>query len=106
MSGGSSPYGAGPVGGSDGDTACADLRFNAQVHSLGPGAISVAVGDVLSVELKDGPVVAVVDNAGVMVGAIVAHVGRLLDCIRSGVVYEAEVTVASGGDIQVEVRAA
>jgi hypothetical protein len=61
----------------------------------------------LQVVLRDEqpPLVVAVDQAGQDAGGIVPT-GQLIDCLRQGFRFEAEITSQNGGAIQVEVRAA
>ena len=66
----------------------------------------LVAGDLLQVVLRDEqpPLVVAVDQAGQDAGGIVPT-GQLIDCLRQGFRFEAEVTSRSGGAIQIEVRA-
>lgn len=109
MSGGSgsgSSGGFSPLGGGEPDVSCRDLRFNTRLHSVSPDG-HVTAGDVYEVRIDGEEIrIVVVADDGHVVGALATQISRLLECIRSGTEYEAEVLDADGGDIRVEVRAA
>ena len=69
-----------------------------------PGVADLlAAGDVLTVELDPGPpeVAAILQSDGSLAGSIVPTV-RLLECLRQGVTFEAEVKSADGGSRYLE----
>jgi hypothetical protein len=103
-SGGLSDFSAGGSAASP----CESVRLERTLEAPVPGvADELMVGDVLDVVLRDEqpPLVVVVDQAGQDAGGIVPT-GQLIDCLRQGFRFEAEVTRRSGGAIQIEVRAA
>lgn len=96
-----------PSGGSAA-SPCETLRLQRTLEAPVPGiADELAVGDLLQVVLRDEqpPLVVAVDQAGQDAGGIVPT-GQLIDCLRQGFRFEAEITSQNGGAIQVEVRAA
>jgi hypothetical protein len=106
MSGSSGPDRPGPGGGGGDD--CARLRLTRQIEAPVPCvADALSTGDVLGVELRTGAVdiVVLVDGSGDDAGSIIAT-GRLLDCLRQGAQFQADVLSVRGGAIQVEVRPA
>ena len=103
MSGSSGPS----VGGFAGEDPCSALRLDRALEAPVPGiADALLVGEILSVELREGPppVVALLSAGGELAGSVVPTV-RFLECLRQAVLFEAEVRSASGGAVQVEVRA-
>jgi hypothetical protein len=70
-------------------------------------ADELAPGDLLEVVLRDEqpPLVVAVSQNGRDAGGILPT-GRLIECLRQGFRFEAEVTSRTGGAVQVEVRAA
>lgn len=107
-----SPAGGGSGGGTgggsgEGASECPDALTATLVGPL-PG--SCVAGDVLDVIRMATPpparVVCVHRTTGRTVGAIggVPGLGRLLECLDEGVVYEAEVVAVSGGRVDVMVR--
>lgn len=108
MSGSSGPSLTTGGGAGDGADDCLDLRLTRWLEGPVPGvADHLAVGDVLILQLQDGSpvIVALVTSGGQIAGSIVPT-GRLLNCLRQGVPFLAEVRGAAGGAIQVEIRAA
>lgn len=105
QSGSSADYGIGNAGDDD---PCASVRLERALEAPVPGvADSLAVGDLLSVVLDEGPppVVALHTPSGVLAGSVVPTM-RLLECLRQAVPFSAEVTsVGGGGAVRVEVRA-
>jgi len=87
---------------------CESLRLERILEAPVPGvADELTVGDLLDVVLRDEqpPLVVAVNRAGQDAGGIVPT-GQLIDCLRQGYRFEAEVTSRNGGAIQTEVRAA
>jgi hypothetical protein len=87
---------------------CESLRLERTLEAPVPGvADELTVGDLLDVVLRDEqpPLVVAVNRAGQDAGGIVPT-GQLIDCLRQGYRFEAEVTSRNGGAIQTEVRAA
>ena len=73
-----------------------------------PGAVdALSVGDILDVILREEepPLVLAVDETGQEVGGILPT-GQLIECLRQGFRFEAEVKDLNGGAVQIEVRAA
>ncbi len=73
-----------------------------------PSAVdALSVGDVLDVVLREEqpPLVVAVDETGLEVGGILPT-GQLIECLRQGFRFEAEVQSLNGGAVQIEVRAA
>jgi hypothetical protein len=104
MSGSSGPSIGGDGGNQD---PCSALRLERNLEAPVPGVADVLkVGDILSVQLRDGdpPAVALVTDTGALAGSVVPTV-RLLDCLRQGVPYKAEVQEAAAGIVHVEVKA-
>lgn len=103
--GSSVEYGVG--GGGSGDDGCRMLRLDRPLEAPVAGVADTAeVGDVMSVELRDGaPAVVALLHLGALAGSVVPTV-RLLECLRQGVLFEAEVVATDGGgSVRVEVRA-
>jgi hypothetical protein len=72
-----------------------------------PGvADDLSIGDLLQVVLRDEqpPLVVAVEQTGREAGGILPT-GRLIECLRQGFRFEAEVTRRIGGAVQLEVRA-
>lgn len=106
MSGSSGPDIA--IGSGGGGEDCLSLRLSRWLEGPVPGvADRLGVGDVLRVELREGPpvIVALVTGDGADAGSIVP-IARLVGCLREGIRFAAEVKTASGGSILVEVEAA
>jgi hypothetical protein len=96
-----------PTGGSATDP-CESLRLERTLEAPVPGVANLLTGgDLLQVVLRDEqpPLVVAVDQAGRDAGGIVPT-GRLIECLRQGFRFEAEVTSRNGGAIRIEVRAA
>lgn len=97
-----------PVGGSAAGP-CESLRLERMLESPVPGvADDLAVGDLLQVVLREDPpppLVVAVSQSGHDAGGVVPT-GQLIECLRQGFRFEAEVTSHSGAAIQIEVRAA
>jgi hypothetical protein len=86
---------------------CESLRLERTLEAPVPGVADVlAVGDLLGVALRDEqpPLVVAIDQAGQDAGGIVPT-GQLIECLRQGFRFEAEVTSRNGGAIHIEVRA-
>jgi 2-methylaconitate cis-trans-isomerase PrpF len=87
---------------------CEKLRLvrnlEAPVHGVADG---LKTGDLLNVVLHEGPPVLVVatDASGNEAGGLLP-IGQLIDCLKQGFPFVAEVTGTNGGAIQVLVRAA
>jgi hypothetical protein len=82
-----------------------DLNFETHLANPDPEQVEkVAVGDKLAVVLdEEGPSIRA-ERAGARVGSIADRVPTLVNCIRAGNQYEAEVEAAEGGDVKVTVR--
>lgn len=107
MSGsGDSSVGYVGTGSGAGGDDCRSLRLDRALEAPVPGvADALSVGDVLNVVLHEGPPPVVALNAPTGLAGSVVPTLRLLDCLRRGVAFEAEVHSASGGAVRVEVRA-
>jgi hypothetical protein len=109
MSGSSGPdLPGGGFGDGGTDANCQQLRLSRWLQGLIPGvADHLHVGEVLDVTLQEGPpaVVALITQAGQVAGSVVPT-RQLLDCLRRGVSYVAEVRSAALGAIEVEIQAA
>ena len=107
MSGsGDSTIGYVGAGGGSGSADCRSLRLDKALEAPDQDVVdTLARGDVLAVVLQEGPppVVALHAPAG-LAGSVVPTM-RLLECLRQGVAFEAEVQSVSGGAVRVEVRA-
>jgi hypothetical protein len=109
MSGSSGPSnsavgGGGRAGEQD---PCASIHLTRTLEAPVPGVADLlAAGDVLTVQLDPGPpeVAAILQSDGSLAGSIVPTV-RLLECLRQGVAFEAEVQSADGGAVYLEIRA-
>jgi hypothetical protein len=105
--------GGGGSGGSysppDTGVSCANLKFDAPVQSVDPGAVQqLAEGEDLAVRLgtADGAsVVEIVTGGGDYVGALIDRIADLLRCIQDGYQYVATVVSIDGGDVRVRVQA-
>jgi hypothetical protein len=109
MSGGGSSGGpSGSFGSSEAGTPCEDLTFQAPIASPQPPALTLSVGDLLSVSLAPGPpaVINLLTSDGDVAGSLITRIAALLRCIQAGFSYEAEVVTINAGDVQVKVRAA
>lgn len=102
-SGGSSPFASGALASSPCESLRLERNLEAPVFGV---ADELVVGDLLEVVLRDEqpPLVVAVDETGRDAGGILPT-GRLIDCLRQGFRFEAEVTRRTGGAVQVEVRA-
>jgi hypothetical protein len=100
------PRGGGGAGPDDDD--CGKLRFQTQLASPIPTAVSaLAPGDVLTIELQDRGgvrVIAAVNASGQVAGSIVERIQQLLRCLQQGVTYEAVVSAIAGGAVGVLVQ--
>lgn len=90
-----------------GGASCA-IQFKAKIHGPVPGrATSLSMGDVLRVERIEGPPeqLGLFDTSGERVGSLAGHreLTRLLNCIRDGHKYVAEVGLIEGSIITVQV---
>jgi hypothetical protein len=97
----------GPWGGSSA-SGCESLRLDRFLEAPVPGAVdALHVGDVLDVVLREEQplLVVAIDEAGQEVGGILPT-GQLIECLRRGFRFEAEVKNLNGGAVQIEVRAA
>lgn len=104
-SGDSSVGYVGGVGGS-GSADCTSLRLDKALEAPVPSVVAtLTVGDVLAVALQPGPPPVVALSAPAGLAGSVVPTNRLLDCLRQGVPFEAEVTFANAGAVRVEVRA-
>jgi hypothetical protein len=106
MSGSSSPSVRAFGGGNDGDDPCSALVLDRIVEALVPGVANALLGgEILDLMLEDGPPEAVaLLLAGALAGSIVPTV-RLLECLRQGVAFAAEVMAVNGGAVRVQIRA-
>lgn len=94
--------------GASASSSCESLRLERNLEAPVPGvANELVVGDLLDVLLQDQqpPLVIAVDQARREAGGILPT-GRLIECLRQGFRFEAEVMRRIGGAVQVEVRAA
>jgi hypothetical protein len=112
MSGSSSPSvtssrGGGVGAGGGGDDPCSSLHLVRLLQAPVPDVVeTLEIGDVLVLQLREGPpeVVALLSEAGDLAGSLVPTV-RLMECLRQGVSFEAEVTVIDGGYVELDVTA-
>lgn len=107
MSGSDSGGLSGPATGGSAASPCESLRLERTLEAPVPGVADLLTGDdLLQVVLREGqpPLVVAVDQAGQDAGGIVPT-GQLIDCLRRGFRFEAEVTSRNGGAIQIQVRA-
>lgn len=98
-------YVSGGTGGRD--EPCQALRLDRALEAPVPVVVAALTpGDVLAVDLIEGPptVVVLTDSAGQTAGSVIPT-AQLIECLRQGVQFEAEVVSASGGAVRVEVRA-
>ena len=96
------------VGGGGAEDDCRQLQLTRWLQGLVPGvADQLTVGAILDVALHEGPppVVALTTNAGEVAGSVVP-IGRLLECLRQGVRYVAEVRSGDPGAVLVDIQAA
>lgn len=102
--------GGGTVGGVSGGGAgrpCEQVRLIRNLEGPVQGVVdALVVGDKLEVVLHDGPpqLVTAVTHDGQTAGAILPT-GQLIDCLKRGFRFEAEVMSHNGGAVQIEVRA-
>lgn len=90
-----------------GANACESVRLVRNIESPIPAVIdTLARGDVLDVVLREGSpaLVVAVTQTGEDAGGILPT-GQLIECLRQGFTFEAEVTSRVGGAVNVEVRA-
>ena len=108
MSGSDSGGGAGAPSGGWSGTGCEDLRLDRNLEAPVLGvADQLSIGDLLTVVLRDEdpPLVIATNSDGQEAGGILPT-GQLIECLRQGVRFEAEVRGRTGGAVRVEVRAA
>lgn len=110
MSGGGSSGTSRPNdNGGAGNENC-DIVERTNLNSPNPAVVaSLNVGDILFISLNLGPPkrVEAQDSSGQVAGTITsAALARLIRCLESGVAFEAEVLVISGGKVEVELRPA
>ena len=87
---------------------CEDLRLDRNLEAPVLGvADGLAAGDQLEVVLREGqpPLVVALDPAGREAGGILPT-GQLIECLRRGFRFQADVTGRTGGAVQLVVRAA
>lgn len=102
MSGSDGPSEGGMFSGGPEPDDCASLRIDDVVASPDPG-FTFAVGLLFDVVLNVGPPATVsLVHRGARAGSLHPR-PALVRCLRGGVVFEAEVLSASGGDIKVRV---
>lgn len=102
MSGSDGPSGGGMFSGGPEPDDCGALRIDDVVASPDP-AFTFVVGMVLEVGLNAGPPATVtLLQQGERVGALHPR-PALVRCLRGGVVFEATILSATGGDIVVRV---
>jgi len=102
MSGSNGGYGGGRA-----EAPCQRLTFETFLNSPQIKVISsIKVREVLEIALQEirGVDVVVALYGGEQAGAITSHTAQLIKCIKEGVVYEAEVSVASPPRIEITVR--
>jgi hypothetical protein len=98
----------GPPSGPTGTSPCDQLRL---IRNLEAPVVGIAdhlvVGDQLGVALREGqpPLVVATDPAGQEAGGILPT-GQLIECLRAGFDFVAEVTSANGGAIRLRVQPA
>jgi len=103
--------GGGGGWGSFGDegVTCEALVIHTQVSSPAPAVVAqLSKGDLLTVEVRQGAGVDIVElkYQGQLAGGLSsAQVVRLIECIRQGTNYRAEVQDISGGQVKVKVKA-
>lgn len=88
---------------------CTQLSFETTLDSPQPGVESLAVGEVLDVDLREEDGVrniAALKKSGELMGSITTHLTELLRCIQSGHNFEAEVLDVEDGAVRVRVQAA
>ena len=105
MSGSDGPGGGGGLTGTE---SCEDLRLARLLEAGEPAVVAtLAVGDVMIVQLNPGPpeVVAVLTAGGDLAGGISPTV-QLVNCLRRRFPFEATVVSKAGGAVHLEVRAA
>jgi hypothetical protein len=95
-------------GGIGGASDCAGIRNERELQN--PDATATAgltVGMILTVLLNDGstPSISIVTAAGQVAGAIIPT-GQLIQCLRLGVAFVAEVKSARGTSVILDIRAA
>ena len=103
---GSSGGGGGSI--SDDEIACENLRFEAQIASPVPAAVSaLKVSDVLTVSVANtvGTQQVQVHDGVQLVGGLLANrVSRLRECILNGSTFKARVLSINGGQVRVFVE--
>lgn len=107
MSGSSESSISGAGGGFRGpDEPCADLTLRRMLEAPVAEVVAALVeGAVLDLALEDGPPpVVALTLAGALAGSIVPT-GRLLECLRSGVAFQAIARSIDGGAVRLEVKA-
>jgi hypothetical protein len=109
MSGSSGPsYGGGGSGSSDSASDC-DIVERVPLNSPKPsGLAQLKPGATLDVVLTPGPpqsLVAKIRNTGQVAGSLTPKsLVRLLQCIKAGNIYVADVIAVKGGFVEVEIR--
>jgi hypothetical protein len=86
--------GSGGGGNPPPNRGCSSLSFTTTLASPKAAVIAtVAVGDVLQIEILPGAVriVGAKTNGGHVAGTITTHTAKLIECIDEGYAYEAEV---------------
>lgn len=107
MSGGGGSSGPGGGFGRDTGQDCARLRFDAFLASVQADALqSLAIDEVLEVEVQQAPVRAIVARRddGSVAGALTTRVRELLRCLQQQVRFQATVLTIAGGDVCVRVE--
>lgn len=108
MSGGGGGSGGGGIGGPPDDGApCDRLRFNAPLVTPNPAVVAgLTVGHVLDLIIQNQSVAALTRPGAQAAGYVIERLPQLLRCLQAGHAFEAEVLVANGGDVRVQIRPA
>lgn len=99
--------GGGYGGGSENDSPCESLRFDANVTSPKPSVVAtLSIGAVLTIvvaKMKDVVVLQVLAGGLVVGGLTAPEAARLRTCIDQGHTYQAKVVSLDGGQVRVRV---
>lgn len=94
------------VGGGSGGGDCSSISLTKDLQGPDPAVVgTIAVSDRLAVRLVTGPPQLVAIDAPAGTAGSIVPTPRLIDCLSSGVVFEAEVTSLSGGFVQLHITA-
>jgi hypothetical protein len=91
-------------GGGGGPVNCEGLSLRRDLESPNPSVTpTISTGDVLRLRLETSPVEVVIADAATGIAGSIVPTALLLECLRSGFVYVAEVTSVAGGSIRLHI---